>query len=262
MNSTTLTAVALAGLMLAAPVLADPPADANARQDGHGHSYAPPDLSTLGGPFSLSDEHGATVTDKDFRGRFVLLYFGYGRCAEACPTVLNTMAAAVDALGPAADRIAPVFVDFDLVNPTPAPPPAVSDASAPRPTIIGQPAPAPHPHADRHDAHGQEPYGAWTKDELGAWVRGFHPRFVALTGTRQQIFDVLRAYRVRREHLPARSGKEMANGYRVDHTTHVYVLDPEGKVAAVFYYGESGDQMAAKLRAIMAQHDGASGHAG
>jgi protein SCO1/2 len=117
------------------------------------------------------------------------------------------------------------------------------------------PRPAPHPHEDAAGAQhaGHEAYGPWTKEEVAEWARGFNPRFLSLTGTRQQILEAVRAFQVRREHLPARWGKEKANGYRVDHTTHVYLLDPAGKVATVFYYGESADDMAAKLKEQMAR---------
>ena len=75
---------------------------------------------TLGGPFSLTDQDGRAVTERDFAGRWMLLYFGYSFCPDVCPTELGTMAAAVDALGPAADRVVPVFITVDPQRDTPA----------------------------------------------------------------------------------------------------------------------------------------------
>ena len=55
---------------------------------------------SLGGPFSLTDQTGRAVTERDFAGRWMLVYFGYTFCPDVCPTELGTMAAALDAHGP------------------------------------------------------------------------------------------------------------------------------------------------------------------
>ncbi len=67
---------------------------------------------SLGGPFTLQDERGATVTERDIGG-WRLVYFGYTFCPDVCPTELGTMAAALDAMGPAAERVTPVFITID-----------------------------------------------------------------------------------------------------------------------------------------------------
>lgn len=67
----------------------------------------------LGGPFTLVDHTGRTVTERDFAGRMLLLYFGYTYCPDVCPTELGTIAAAMDLLGPAGERVTPVFVSVD-----------------------------------------------------------------------------------------------------------------------------------------------------
>lgn len=73
----------------------------------------------IGGPFELVDHTGKTVTDKSFHGQFVLLYFGYGFCPDVCPTELANVAAAMDALGPKAEKVTPVFVTVDPERDTP-----------------------------------------------------------------------------------------------------------------------------------------------
>jgi protein SCO1/2 len=74
----------------------------------------------IGGPFTLEDGSGKPVTDKDFRGRYILVYFGYTFCPDVCPTTLNAVADALDKLGPAASRIQPLFITVDPKRDTPA----------------------------------------------------------------------------------------------------------------------------------------------
>ena len=75
----------------------------------------------IGGPFRLTAGDGRTVTDADFRGRWMLVYFGYTHCPDACPTALQDMANAVDALGPdAARKVALLFITIDPERDTPA----------------------------------------------------------------------------------------------------------------------------------------------
>jgi cytochrome oxidase Cu insertion factor (SCO1/SenC/PrrC family) len=75
---------------------------------------------SVGGPFTLVDTTGATVTDATFRGRWMLVYFGYTYCPDVCPTELQTVVAALDAIGPRAERIVPVFITIDPERDTPA----------------------------------------------------------------------------------------------------------------------------------------------
>ena len=73
----------------------------------------------IGGPFALVDGDGKTVTDRDFRGKYMLVYFGYTYCPDVCPTTLNEVANALDKLGPKADRIQPIFITVDPKRDTP-----------------------------------------------------------------------------------------------------------------------------------------------
>ena len=75
---------------------------------------------TFGGPFTLVDHDGVKRTDRDFHGKFLLVYFGYTYCPDICPTGLQTIADALDTLGSKAARVRPVFVSVDPARDTPA----------------------------------------------------------------------------------------------------------------------------------------------
>jgi cytochrome oxidase Cu insertion factor (SCO1/SenC/PrrC family) len=74
----------------------------------------------IGGPFRLIDQFGKTVSDRDFRGRYMLVYFGYSFCPDVCPTTLGVMAQALEKLGAErARRIVPIFITIDPSRDTP-----------------------------------------------------------------------------------------------------------------------------------------------
>ena len=74
----------------------------------------------IGGPFRLTDDHGKPVTDADYRGRWMLVDFGYTTCPDVCPTELQTIATALNKLGPEADQVVPLFITVDPGRDTPA----------------------------------------------------------------------------------------------------------------------------------------------
>jgi cytochrome oxidase Cu insertion factor (SCO1/SenC/PrrC family) len=75
---------------------------------------------SLGGPFALADQDGAVRRDAEFRGRLMLVYFGYTYCPDACPTALNEMSKALDLLGDKAEAVQPIFITVDPARDTPA----------------------------------------------------------------------------------------------------------------------------------------------
>jgi cytochrome oxidase Cu insertion factor (SCO1/SenC/PrrC family) len=74
----------------------------------------------VGGSFSLIDQNGRRVTDKDFLGRPMLVFFGFTFCPDICPSGLQVIAAALDQLGPKAERVVPVFITIDPSRDSPA----------------------------------------------------------------------------------------------------------------------------------------------
>jgi cytochrome oxidase Cu insertion factor (SCO1/SenC/PrrC family) len=74
----------------------------------------------IGGPFTLTDHTGRRRSDTEFHGKLLLIYFGYMFCPDICPTDLQAMAAAIETLGPAGDRVQPLFITIDPERDTPA----------------------------------------------------------------------------------------------------------------------------------------------
>ncbi len=151
----------------------------------------------IGGAFSLIDQNGRTVSDRDFAGRYRIVYFGYTFCPDVCPTDVQNIAAAVKLLErdePAlARRIAPIFITIDPARDTPP--------------------------------------------VLKRFVSAFHPRLVGLTGTAAQIAKVAREYGIYFARGAGTSeGYLMDHSrqiYLFDPDGHPLALLPEGPPAAI-----------------------------
>jgi cytochrome oxidase Cu insertion factor (SCO1/SenC/PrrC family) len=115
-NVVNLASAALVALALAYPATAqepDPDRAAKLMDDlmwGRGH---------VGGPFTLIDQTGRPRSDTDFRGKLLLVFFGYTTCPDICPTELMQIGLAVDKLGAAADQVQPLFISVDPERDTP-----------------------------------------------------------------------------------------------------------------------------------------------
>ena len=73
----------------------------------------------IGGGFALTDHTGKAVTDRDYRGTYLLVFFGYASCESICPVGLKRMAVALDLLGDKAARIQPLLITVDPERDTP-----------------------------------------------------------------------------------------------------------------------------------------------
>jgi len=80
---------------------------------------SPPDQAKLnkygqhGGPFSLIDQTGKAVRDSDFKGKYMLVFFGYTFCPDICPTAMQTVSDSLDLLGDVGQDIQPIFITLD-----------------------------------------------------------------------------------------------------------------------------------------------------
>jgi protein SCO1/2 len=154
----------------------------------------------IGAPFTLADPAGRRVSLGDFRGRLVLLYFGFASCPDVCPTDLAVIAQALRELGAAADEVQPLFVTLDPRRDTPA--------------------------------------------VLREYAAAFHPRFVALTGSEDEIRRVATDFKVYYEKVPLPGTKT----YAIEHTAYTFLLDRKGEFVILFPPGTPAERMLSMLR--------------
>ena len=79
-----------------------------------------PQVAAIGGPFSLTDQNGRTVTEQDLKGKPFLVFFGFTNCPDFCPTTMFEISEVLKKLGPAADRTRALFITVDPERDTPA----------------------------------------------------------------------------------------------------------------------------------------------
>lgn len=157
----------------------------------------------IGGPFTLVNTEGDTVTDKNFLGKWILVYFGFTFCPDICPEELEKIGEIVDLLDktPEAPKIQPVFISVDPKRDTP--------------------------------------------ELIKSYLEDFHPKFIGLTGTKEQVKRATKAYRVYFSEGPDQA--EGANEYIVDHSIVTFLVDPKGDFAANFGQRTSPEEAVGKI---------------
>ena len=78
-----------------------------------------PSSQAIGGPFKLKTSRGEIVTDRDFRDKWLLVYFGYTHCPDICPTTLAEVVQTIDLLGAVGAGVQPLFITVDPERDTP-----------------------------------------------------------------------------------------------------------------------------------------------
>lgn len=161
----------------------------------------------FGKRLALTDQDGVARTLDGFRGKLVVLFFGYTHCPDVCPTTLSDTAAALAMLTP--EEAARVQVLFVTVDP------------------------------ERDSA-----------EMLRKYVPYFHPSFLGLRGTPEQIAAVAKEFRIfyRKHALPG------VTGYSVDHTAGSYVIDQDGRLRLLLPYAMPPADMAHDLRLLLREH--------
>jgi len=138
----------------------------------------PPPLegASMGGPFTLTDQNGRRVSERDFAGKYRLVYFGYTFCPDVCPVDMQVIGAGLRRFesedAARAARVQPIFISIDPARDTPP--------------------------------------------VLRQFVAAFHPRMIGLTGSETEIAQVARAYRIFYERgEPSAAGGYMVNHTRM-----------------------------------------------
>ena len=152
----------------------------------------PPPLegARMGGPFALTSHEGRRVGSEQFAGRYRIVYFGYTFCPDVCPVDLQLITAALR--------------QFEASDP--------ERAARVQPIFITT-----DPARD-------------TPAALKEFVRAFHPRLIALTGSRDEIGRVARAHGV---YFEAREPEPGASQYLVDHNRIAVLYGPQGEPIAI-----------------------------
>ncbi|MGE3769699.1 MAG: SCO family protein [Bdellovibrionales bacterium] len=91
----------------------------------------PASAQSIGGPFTLTGQNGKQVTEKTYRGKFMLIFFGCTRCTTTTAPALKKLSAAVAALGDKAAKVAPLFITVDAEGDKPATLSSYLSANAP-----------------------------------------------------------------------------------------------------------------------------------
>jgi protein SCO1/2 len=152
--------------------------------------------------FALTRTDGREVTEADYRGKWLLIYFGYTFCPDVCPTTLSQIGDALDKLGPRADAFQPIFITLD-------------------------------PARD-------------SEKVLTDYLKAFSPRFVGLRGSAVDIADTAQRFHA---YYQLRS---IGNGqYTVDHSSYIYVINPQGKFVELLTVDVPGHSLTDSLRKLV-----------
>jgi len=159
------------------------------------------------GSFELIDSESKPVTEADFAGRYMLMYFGYTFCPDVCPTELAKMAAALDILVETepdkAAKLVPLFISVDPERDTP--------------------------------------------ERLAEYAALFHPRLIALTGSPEQIRAVAAAYKVFYVKVHPEGSATGKQDYLMDHSSQIYLMGPNAHYVTHYSSTLSAEQVAADL---------------
>ena len=120
MSKALLAAAFAGGIAIAAGVWLVWPQQPPIRSPGELMDVVMWNKEPIGGSFKLIDHDGRPHTDADFRGKLLLVYFGFTFCSDVCPIDLQSIATALDRLGPAGNAVQPLFITVDPEKDTPA----------------------------------------------------------------------------------------------------------------------------------------------
>jgi len=154
--------------------------------------------------FTLTGVNGE-VSLSDFRGKIVLIYFGYTFCPDICPATLGNVTTALRQIGSKADDIQLIMISVDPERDTP--------------------------------------------EKLANYVAHFHPSFIGITGTKEEVDTVASLYGIFYQIKPGSA----ATDYLIDHTATLMAIDRDGYLKLVFPFGVTPDEIADDLKYMLRQ---------
>jgi protein SCO1 len=167
----------------------------------HGTVIQSPELSY---DFTLTSAKG-DVSLSDYRGKLVLIYFGYTFCPDICPATLANVGQSLRELGAKADDIQLIMISLDPERDTP--------------------------------------------EKLASYVTHFHPSFVGVTGTPDELAKAASLYGIFYEKVAGTDN----TGYLLNHTATLLVIDREGYLKLVFPFGVTVPEIVDDLKYMLRQ---------
>ena len=167
----------------------------------HGTVIQSPDPSYN---FTLTSADG-DVSLSDYRGKLVLIYFGYTFCPDICPATLANVGQSLRELGAKADDVQLIMVSLDPERDTP--------------------------------------------EKLAEYVSHFHPSFVGVTGTQDELDKIASLYGIFYEKTAGTDN----TGYLINHTATLLVIDREGYLKLVFPFGVTVPEIVDDLKYMLRQ---------
>jgi protein SCO1/2 len=159
--------------------------------------------ASFGRELALKDHAGRPRSLADFRGKAVVVFFGFTHCPDVCPTALSTIKEAVERLGADKGRVQVLFVTVDPERDTP--------------------------------------------DLLSRYVTAFDPSFIGLYGSAEEIARAAREFKVFYQKVPGKTPES----YTVDHSTGMFVFDPQGRLRLFAAHGQGAEALAHDLGMLL-----------
>jgi len=154
--------------------------------------------------FTLTSANG-DVSLSDYRGKLVLVYFGYTFCPDICPATLANVGQSLRELGTKAEDVQLIMVSLDPERDTP--------------------------------------------EKLAEYVKHFHPSFIGVTGSLEDLEKIASLYGIFYEKAEGSDN----TGYLINHTATLLVIDREGYLKLVFPFGVTVPEIADDLKYMLRQ---------
>jgi protein SCO1/2 len=153
--------------------------------------------AVIGGPWTILNSEGSEVSDTDYHGKYLVLYFGFTKCPDVCPSSLKKLASAIEILqkSKGINKLAFAFISLDPERDSPA--------------------------------------------LVDKYVKVFSPHIEGLVVPEAKVQNFTQTFRLYNRKVPSDDG-----GYTLDHTTYMYLMDPQGKFVNVLGASLSYDELA------------------